>query len=101
MSSQPETLFKVKVKKHLDKIPNIWYEKIQQVTIRGTPDFLICYAGRFVAWELKKDAKSKATKLQQYELDGVAKAGGVAVVVHPGNLEEQLRLLVLLGVEPT
>ncbi len=93
---QPETRFKYKVKERLDAIENLWYEKIQQVTIRGTPDFLICYAGHFVAWELKV-GKNTATNLQQYILDKITKAGGMALVVTPENLDEAIVDLLLLN----
>lgn len=88
MSKQPETKFKEKVQRMLDKLaPDAWYIKVQQVVSVGDPDILICIKGRFVAWELKV-GKNKATKLQAYKLQCITNAGGVARVVTPENFEE-------------
>ena len=84
---QPETRFKNRVAADLKAVPNIWFQKIQQLTIRGTPDYLICYRGKFFAWELKV-GNNKATPLQAYNLDMISKAGGVARVVTPENYDE-------------
>lgn len=48
---------------------------------RGLPDRMICYRGYFIAVE-EKQPGGKPTKLQQYELDQVSAAGGVAIVAH-------------------
>ena len=96
MSKQPETLFKERVLARLDAIPNLWVEKIQQVSIRGTPDLLICYRGMFVAWELKTDS-GVADALQEYKLGKIEKAGGIARIVRPSNLEQSIRELLDLG----
>lgn len=82
---KPETLFKVKVMDHLKKMENVWFVKIQQMSICGTPDLLICVRGVFVALELKKDDKEKPTKLQQYNLDEIERCGGIAMVASPQN----------------
>jgi hypothetical protein len=82
-SKKPESLFKEKVFKDLDTLPNCWYEKIQQVTIRGTPDILICANGYFVALELKLDHKSKIDELQVYKIKKILKSKGVAFIVTP------------------
>lgn len=63
-------------------VPNLWAVKVQQVAIRGTPDLLICYRGRFFAWELKV-GKNQATGLQAFNLERIQDAGGVARVVTP------------------
>jgi hypothetical protein len=61
---------------------------VSQTSLVGTPDILCCVNGRFVALELKKDSKSKASKLQEYNLLKVVEANGIAWVVHPENWEE-------------
>lgn len=86
---KPETRFKLKVVKQLEKVDTLWLVKVQQVTICGTPDILMCVNGRFVAWELKVGS-NKATNLQQYTLNAITKAGGIARVVTPENLDECL-----------
>lgn len=47
----------------------------------GCSDILACYRGRFVALEVKRDGKSKATDNQAAFLDAVRLAGGVGEVV--------------------
>lgn len=88
---QNETRFKVKVRKLLAELP-IWVVKTQQRSVRGTPDFLMCVAGRFVAWELK-DLDGKASSLQLYNLAQIEKCGGIGRIVDANNLEEELRCL--------
>lgn len=85
---QLETKFKNKIRPLLNAIPNsIWF-KIQQVSLRGVPDFLGCINGRFVALELKKDSKSRPTPLQVKVLLDITKAGGYSWIVCPENFEE-------------
>ena len=85
-SKNPETLFKERVQKDLDSLgPDCWHVKIQQVTIRGTPDMLICAKGIFVALELKRDDKQEPDPLQTYTLKQIQKAKGHALVAHPNS----------------
>ena len=98
MAKKPETLFKEKVMLTLRNLPYSWWEKIQQAAIRGTPDIIGCVAGTFVAIELKKDKNAKPDELQRWKLDQIDRAGGVAMVVHPGNWDRMYnRLLKLAG----
>ena len=53
----------------------------------GIPDFLACANGTFLAVEAKAKGK-KPTPLQSLALDGIRKAGGIALVVTPDNLDE-------------
>lgn len=87
MSKKPETLFKERVFKDLDTLPNCWYEKIQQVTIRGTPDILLCIKGKFIAIELKTE-DGKLDALQSYKLTKIQKAGGWSYTVTPAEWGE-------------
>jgi hypothetical protein len=88
---QPETRFKEKVQKRLKELgPDCWVVKVQQVAIRGTPDLLICYAGKFIAMELKVGS-NKASPLQEHVLQAIRLAGGSAWVVTPNNLEQCLK----------
>ncbi len=43
----------------------------------GVPDLLICYKGRFIAFE-DKAADGEATPLQKHNLKLIKKAGGIA-----------------------
>lgn len=83
MAKKPETVFKERVLRDLKTLPLCWFSKIQQVAINGTPDILLCLNGIFIAIELKKDAKSKTSKLQDYNLQKIREAGGLSFVVYP------------------
>ena len=87
----PETAFKELVAEDLKTIKDIWFSKIQQVAIRGTPDFLVCLRGKFIAMELKVD--SPLTLLQKYNLKRIEKSGGEAMVVTPDNWKEIFQYL--------
>jgi hypothetical protein len=84
MAKKPETAFKEKIRPYLDALPHAWFEKIQQASIRGTPDFLGTIRGRFFAIELKIDGEAPDA-LQEYKLNQIAEAGGVGLVVTPSN----------------
>jgi hypothetical protein len=90
---KPETRFKIKIKPALEKLPNSWTVKIQQVCILGTPDFLLCINGWFVALELKKDRTAPATALQKLNIHKINKAGGFGYFVYPENWVQILRTL--------
>jgi hypothetical protein len=88
MSEQPETRFKKKVQDRLKGVDNLWFFKVQMVALLGIPDIIGCYYGKFFAWELKKDPKSKPSRLQVWCLNQIRKAGGIGEVVHPGNFDK-------------
>jgi len=88
---KPETKFKIKVAGIFDKIPCFWYVKIQQVSINGTPDFLICHWGRFVAVELKKSDQEEPSRLQKYELGKILEAKGISIVMSPEDYKEIIK----------
>lgn len=50
-------------------------------TAAGCSDILACYRGRFLALEVKRDDKAKATLTQEQFLGGVRRAEGLAAVV--------------------
>lgn len=60
---------------------------IQQMSIRGDPDLLLCLNSYFVALELKSRG-GELRVLQEFRLGEVRKAGGVALVASPDNWEE-------------
>lgn len=90
MATKPETVFKNRIRPHLDALPSSWWFKTQQVSLRGIPDFIGCLNGKFVALELKKDAKAPIGKLQIHILELIQSAGGYAAVVYPDNWESVL-----------
>ena len=85
---KPETkLRKRLVLPFLRSLKNTWFEPIQQLAIQGTPDFLLCVRGLFVALELKSE-KGRLSPLQRRKLQMVEKAQGIAIVANPGNWKE-------------
>lgn len=69
-----------KIIKELKKRPFLWYYKSSDRFTSGIPDLIICYAGKFIALEVKKP-KETATPLQEHILDKIREAGGRACVV--------------------
>lgn len=89
---QPETLFKEKVLRQLrERVPDAWFFKSAERSVRGIPDMIICRKGRFVAWELKVDSPLEA--LQGHIIRKIVAAGGVARVVTPKTLPEAIKEL--------
>lgn len=88
LSKKPETKFKERIFPLLAVLPNSWWEKIQQRTIRGTPDILGAIGGILIALELKADGDEVPDALQLHKLDMIRQAGGFAWVVHPDNWDE-------------
>lgn len=52
----------------------------------GTPDLIICCNGRFVGIELKAP-NGKPSPLQEYHIEEIRKAGGLAEVLYPKDFE--------------
>jgi len=90
---KPETLFKDKVIRALNKLDNIWFFKSQEVSVKGIPDFIICACGQFIGLEIKKSSKEKADPLQERTLYKIWKAGGVRIVASPENWEDNLIII--------
>ena len=88
MATQPETNLKLRAFALLDKIPNTWYYKAQQVALRGIPDIIGCCNGTMFAWELKVDS-DKANPLQSFILAQIKNSNGVAEVVNNKNLNQK------------
>lgn len=89
---QEETKFKIKVKSDLKETfgTDCWLVKIQQQSINGTPDLLICLCGIFVAIELKRDGKELPEEIQLYNLRKIQNAGGYSFTAYPENWGEIL-----------
>lgn len=85
MSSEAD--FKKKLMKKLRAINGVWCESINQIAISGTPDIIGCYRGRFFAIECKRDGASRVAEIQEYTLERIRGAGGMAFIWHPGNYE--------------
>lgn len=84
---KPETAFrKNRVDPFIRTLKNCHSFSIQQVSIRDTPDKLICINGFFVAMEIKVDDEPRPG--QQHQLDCVVRAGGISLVACPNNWEQ-------------
>lgn len=88
MAKGKETNFKERIRPRLEALPNSWVVKIQQRSIRGTPDFLLCISGFFVALELKKSKDEPDDLLQNHTLDLINRAKGYAYKAFPENWNE-------------
>jgi hypothetical protein len=101
MAKNPETLFKEKCFRDLASILHaggrLWWVKIQLMAVCGIPDILMCVNGTFVAIELKKDAKSRPTKLQSHVLGLIKRAGGHATVESPESWPTTLEAIKVLA----
>lgn len=85
MSKKPETLFRNKVVKYIKQLPNTFVMSVQQRALRGHPDLVCCINSIFVALELKASEKAPVSALQNFFLDRISEAGGLAWVVFPEN----------------
>lgn len=86
VAQKPETKFRQgRVLPFLKTLRNTAYFPIQQVSIRGTPDYILCVRGRFVGLELKRSQEADTSKLQQFNLDWIKRVGGVAIKAYPEN----------------
>lgn len=57
---------------------------------QGEPDVTCCYMGRYIAFEIKRDEKEKARKLQEYKMKLIRNAGGIAMRVDNINQVEEV-----------
>jgi hypothetical protein len=86
VGKKPESVFRSRIRPFLDALPNTAVFPIQQKAIRGDPDFMLCVNGLFVALELKA-VGGTTDSLQEYKLNKVQQAKGVALVADPDNWE--------------
>lgn len=96
MSKKPESILKEKILAELRKLPCSWWEKIQQVGKRGTPDIIGCFLGSFYAIEIKEKITgtiARHEKLQMYKLRKIMDAGGAAIIITETNWKMQIRNL--------
>lgn len=71
-----------KIKNYLKTIPDCFYWKEHggYYGTAGIPDIIVCYKGRFIAFECKVGNK-QPTVLQVLTIRKIIKAGGYALVV--------------------
>ena len=71
-----------KISNYLKSVQDLffWKEHGGQYGTAGIPDLIVCYKGKFIAFEAKV-GKNKATPLQDTTIKRIIKAGGYALVV--------------------
>jgi hypothetical protein len=79
----------------LKKLRNTAEFSIQQASIRGDADKLMCVRGFFVWMELKKDGEDP-DPLQRYKASLVREAGGITIVAKPANWDDVSLFLKML-----
>lgn len=80
-----EADFQDRCLRRLRALPGTYWFKLNDKTTIGMPDIVGSINGQFVAIELK--TKTKVSKIQQYTLDKIEAAGGLAYVVKPENFD--------------
>ena len=93
-----EHKFQHLVKSRFTKIEGLWHFTKEALSLRGLPDLIGVYKGRFFAWELKKNIQETRRRtgrivLQRYILRQIRKAGGIGEFVCPENFEDKLQEL--------
>ena len=83
MGMTPEGKVKKAVKDYLKEIGAWYYMPVSNGMGRvGCPDILVCYKGRFMAFETKAPGKIKnVTPNQEREITDIQRANGLALVV--------------------
>ena len=94
----PEGRIKAKLKRELDKLPNVYrFMPVQNGMGAPALDFYLCVHGHFVAIETKAPGK-KMTARQEVTSDQILKAWGrVFVVSTPEEVNELILALKPLG----
>ena len=89
MSKKPETLFRERFVSWLKQLPRTVVFSIQQISIIGTPDLIVCINGKFVALELKSSEDAQVSAVQKYNLERIVSiGGGIALIVAPEGYEK-------------
>ena len=85
--SGPEKRFENKIKDFL-KSKGAWYVKYfaNAYTPSGIPDILVCLNGYFIAIEVKAE-NGKPSELQTYNLNKIARAGGIGILIYPSGFD--------------
>jgi hypothetical protein len=89
----PEGKVKAEIKAYLDSIGAYYFMPVQMGYGAKTLDFLVCYKGRFIGIEAKRE-DAEATKYQIQTMRHIAEAGGDALVVAGVNQMSALQYLI-------
>lgn len=87
-----ETELVKQIKEYLKTVKDCFYWKEHggQFGTAGIPDIIVCYRGRFIAFECKA-GNNNPTVLQAITIKQIIKAGGYALVVR--SLEEVKQII--------
>ena len=89
----PESKVKARVKKILQEVGAYYaMPATGGYGLSGTPDFLVCLRGEFIAIECKAK-NNKPTTLQERNMAKIRENGGVAIVVNEENLNAVQEML--------
>ncbi len=81
-----EKQVKVYIKKVLDSYKDnglFYYMPVQSMgSIKGIPDFIICYKGKFLSIESKREVGGILSKNQLMRKEEIEKSGGVYEVIN-------------------
>jgi Holliday junction resolvase len=93
MSMTPEKKVKVKVTAKLKVLGAYNFAPVTSgYGSSGWPDIVGCYKGRFLGIECKA-GKNKPTQLQEYVLENIRVAGGIALVINEHNVDQLIPLI--------
>ena len=93
MAMTPEAKVKKKVVSYLKQMGAYYFYPVTGGYGRsGVPDIVGCWEGLFFGIECKA-GKNKPTPLQQKNLDEIAKAGGINLIVNEDNMNNIIEIL--------
>ena len=88
MATRAEAALTRRILRELRKIPNTFWDRIEQSSIRGTADIIGCICGQFHWIEVKVELEGHLDKrehLQMYKMDQVIDAGGAGIIMYKSN----------------
>lgn len=79
-----ESAITADIQRYLARREGWWGFKVQggAQQMRGVPDIVGCYCGRFVAFEVKRPSVGRVSQLQAHRIDQINAVGGCACVVY-------------------
>ena len=95
VAQKPETRFKIRILPVLRRINLLYVEKIQQKSIRGTLDLILCVNGWYVVLELK--VYGDLDSMQKRNMVRIRNANGYAIETTPENFPGVHKFLKILA----
>lgn len=78
--SRSEKQVQTDIVKYLRSVPELYFNKHSDRFVKGVPDILGCYRGRFFAIEVKREKGGSVSPLQKIHLGNINKAGGYNLI---------------------